>query len=333
MPSVLEPSWVGRRVSVRRVADREPDGRLLLGDVVGDLAGVDGQTAVIASRTGLVEVPVALITAARLVLPSTADELALQATGTRGLRPAETEELSGWLLRADHGGARRANSVSPQRQLRTPFDEALQFAHDWYAERGLPLLFQLPVDARRLLDAELGARGWQSEGQTHVLAARLIDLAARPAGSPAVTLSERPDEEWLALYRGGAGLAPSTAALLTRHDDVAFASVRVDGRLVATARGCVDEGWLGIMAVAVDPAYRRAGLAGAVMAALSAWGESRSAIRSYVQVEVANGAAIALYDKLGYWHHHDYHYRRAPGGGADTTSVTVPASAPPSSTP
>src|SRR5438445_739763 len=100
MPVVLESSWVGRRVSVRRVVAREPDGRLRQSDVVGELAGLDAQTAVIESRSGLIEVPVALVTAARLALPSTADELALDAVVAQALRPAETETLGGWVLRA-----------------------------------------------------------------------------------------------------------------------------------------------------------------------------------------------------------------------------------------
>jgi GNAT superfamily N-acetyltransferase len=86
----------------------------------------------------------------------------------------------------------------------------------------------------------------------------------------------------------------------------------MDGRTVAVARGAVDDGWLGIMAVEVDPGYRRHGLAAAVMAALWGWGERHGADRSYVQVEVANVPALQLYTKLGYSIHHEYHYRSAP---------------------
>src|SRR4051794_2308037 len=173
MPGVLESSWVGRRVSVRRVVAREPDGRLRQGDVVGELAGLDAQTAVIEARTGLVEVPVALITAARIAPPSTADELDLEAVIADGLRPAETEALGGWILRANAGFLRRANSVLPLRQVGMPLEAALGHARGWYRSRGLPLKMQVPTEARRLLDAELGERGWPATGRTHVMAARL----------------------------------------------------------------------------------------------------------------------------------------------------------------
>jgi N-acetylglutamate synthase len=312
MPVVLEPRWVGRRVSVRRVVDREPDGRLRLGDVVGELVGLDAQTAVVEARSGLVEVPVALVTAARIAPPSTADELALEAVAAECLRPAETYSLGGWLLRADSGFTRRANSVLPLRQPGLPLDEMLGRAHGWYARRGLPLRIQVPVESRRLLDAELGERGWPPDERTHLYAARLDVLTAPTADGPPVTVSAQPDDGWLATYRGGAGLEAPARNLLTRHVHVGFASVRVGGRTVAVGRGTVDQGWLGVMAVEVDPDHRRQGYAAAVMAQLWAWGRAQGAVRSYLTVLAANSAAVALYEKLGYWVHHDYHYRSEP---------------------
>ena len=310
MPVVLEPSWVGRRVSVRRVLDHGPDGRVRFGDVVGDLVGLDAQTAVVDTDAELVEVPLDTVALARLALPSTAAELALEAVAAKGLRPAEAEPLGGWVLRADSGFTSRANSVLPLRQLGMPLPEALDTAADWYAARGLPVKIHVPTEARRLLDAELGERGWLAGGLTHVFAARL-DMLRAPAGTghPSVEIADVPDDEWVTLYRGGGGRTPTGRALLTRHDTVAFASLRMDGRVVAVGRGAVDDGWLGVMAVEVDPAYRRHGLAAAVMAQLWRWGTAAGARRSYLQTEVGNEPAVRLYEKLGYTVHHDYHYR------------------------
>lgn len=310
MPVVLEPNWVGRRVSVRRVVDRAPDGRPLFADVVGELAGLDAQTAVIEARTGLTEVPVATIAIAKLVPASTADELALEAVAARGLRPAENEQVGGWLLRADGGFTHRANSVLPLHAPGVPLDEALGRAAGWYAERGLPLQLQVPTEARRLLDAELGERHWPVDMPTQVLVRRLDGLAGE-AGHD-VRFAAVPDDGWLALYRGGRGLAPNARALLARHDQVAFASLYLDGTTVAVARGAVDDGWLGLMALEVDPGYRRQGLATAVVRALAGWGVEQGAVRSYLQVAADNVPALEFYERLGYWLHHGYHYRVAP---------------------
>lgn len=300
---------MGRRVSVRRVVERAADGRLLLGDVVGDLAGLDAQTAVVETREGLVEVPVAHVTVARLVPAATADELTLDAIAAAGWRPAEQVELGGWLLRADPGGTRRANSVLPLRPPGRPLDEALAAATEWYAERGRPLRLQVSVEARRLLDAELRERGWPAEGRTRIYAARL-DALRLPVGAESVELAAAPGDGWAGLYRGGS-TAP-TRELLTRHDQAVFAAVHDGDEVVGVGRGVVDSGWLGVSAVEVAPTHRRRGVATALLAALRDWGVERGAARSYLQVEVDNEAAIPLYERAGYWAHHEYHYLGAP---------------------
>ena len=316
MPGVLQPSWVGRRVSVRRVVEREPDGRLREADVVGDLAGLDAQTAVIEARAGLVEVPLALVTAARMAEPSTADELALEAVVAEGFRPAETEWLGGWLLRANGGFLRRANSVLPLRQLGLPLEQGLGHVRRWYRQHGLPMKFQVPTEARRLLDAELGERGWPAGDLTHVMAARLDALTTPRDAAVPVELAATPDEQWLTLYREGGGLVEPARSLLARHPKVMFASARVDGRTVGVARGTVDlasgGAWLAVNAVEVHPDHRRRGIATAVTAALWQWGREQGAGRTCLTVLAENEPAVGLYERLGYWRHHDYHYRSEP---------------------
>lgn len=312
MPFVLEPSWIGRRVSVRRVVGHAPGGRRTFGDVVGDLTRLDADHAVVDTRTGPVEIELTAVALARLVPPSTAEELALEALAAKCLRPLHTEQLGGWLLRADHGFTHRANSVLPLRPPGLPLDQALQRAADWYAEHGLPLMLQVPTEARRLLDAELGERGWPVEMPTQVLVSRLRPVTSPTAQPLTVHTSPTPDDDWLAVYRGGTGLAETARRLLTRHDRVAFAGVRVDGRTVAVARGTVDDEWLGVMALEVDPDYRRQGLASAVMHALHRWGLAQGARRSYLQVASENASALDLYAGLGYWVHHGYQYRCQP---------------------
>lgn len=313
MPLVVEPDWVGRRVVIRHAVDRDETGRLLFSDTVGDLLEVTSSHAVVRTRGGDEQVPLGHVGVAKVVEPSAADILALEAITARGWRAAETADLGGWLLRANGGFTRRANSVLPLRRPAGPLDETLDAARAWYAKRGLPLAIQLPMDARRLLDAELAELGWAPASPTQVLATRIPPLGNPDEREREVRILGAPDDDWMARYRGGRTPAQARG-LLTRHDHAGFAEVRRDGRTVAIGRGAVDDGWLGITAVEVDPAFRGHGLAAAVLRALWRWGaQPPGTTHSYVQVEADNDAALALYERLGYWHHHHYWYRFEAG--------------------
>jgi GNAT superfamily N-acetyltransferase len=311
MPLVLERSWVGQRVSVRRAVANPAGEGVAFSDVVGDLVALDDNHAVVETRSGLVEIPVTPVAVARLVPPSTRDELELQALIARSWGAAEREQLGGWTLRANGGFTGRANSVLALGQVGLPIEEALDTVTRWYAGRGLPARFQLAVEGRRLLDADLGERGWEPSEDVHVLTRRLGSPGAWRVTED-VTVRDRPSEEWFAVYRGGEAATADARGLLLRHDDVGFAELRLSGELVAVGRATVDDGWLGVNAVEVVPSARRRGCATVVMNALHEWGIARGAVRAHLEVSASNEPAVALYERLGYRLHHDYRYRTAP---------------------
>ena len=144
-----------------------------------------------------------------------------------------------------------------------------------------------------------------------MLAARLDQRVHDLVDAPQLELDAAPDDAWLALWRDGSA-PPSARDLLVRHDAVAFASLAQDGRTVAVGRGTLDEGWLGITCVEVDPAYRRRGFGVDVVQRLELWANERGATHAVLEVETDNAPALALYAGLGYWHHHDYRYRTEP---------------------
>src|SRR6266536_5627137 len=103
MPPVVETAWIGRRIVIRHAVDRDETGRLRFADTVGDLVELSANAATVETRTGRKDVPTAHIAVAKVVEPSAAEILALEATAARGWRPRETAESHGWLLRADAG--------------------------------------------------------------------------------------------------------------------------------------------------------------------------------------------------------------------------------------
>nr|WP_206313983.1 GNAT family N-acetyltransferase [Streptomyces coryli] len=334
----ITPADVGKRVSVRLLTGSpEPAARFT--DVIGVLtswdAGIlrltrrDGEIVRIAEDTLVAGKVVPAAPARRRGPAASAEELTRVAA--RGWPGVETERLGGWELRASGGFTSRANSVLALGDPGLPLDDALARVHAWYAERGLPALVQVSTgaaDTEDRLAAELDERGWGMRRQALLQVgalARVADEAAGPgaAAGPgetvgsgeAVQLSRTTDGSWLSLYNRAAAMPPEAEAVLHGGPSVWFATVPGDeeGAPAAIGRCVVDGRWAGFAAVEVAPAYRRRGLATAVMAALAARALDEGASAAYLQVEPDNEAALALYDRLGFSTHHAYHYRIRPG--------------------
>ena len=286
---------VGHKVVVRRAVDRGHS------DVVGVLVDAGPEVVVVRRRDGsLVEIGRAAVSVLKAVPAAPRDVLALEEVAALGWPAPESRRLGRWLLRAAEGWTGRGNSVLPLGDPGLPLDEALAEVTAWYGERGLPGRFTIPTPAREVLDAALATRGWLSYNPTAVLTADVAVILRRlPAADRRVTVEPEPSADWLSLYhyRGTTELPP------------------VARRVLAIARGAVDEGWIGVTAVEVDADHRRQGLGTGVMGAILDWGLARGAVSAYLQVAEENTGALALYDRLGFARHHGYHYTVAPAAG------------------
>lgn len=284
---------LGSRVSLRY---RLPAGSAKpMTDVIGHLERVE-PTVLIRTKDGeLVDVAPADIVSVRELshAPVRASEIrALEHAAALAWPGVEQQWLGGWLLRAGHGVTSRANSAIPLGKSAQIAD--LSAVRDWYRERGLPTWLALP---ERLLPIRTPG----------IKPARvMVRELPTPAATGDVTLAPQPDAEWLRLYERDVPVDVLTAVV---DGQVTFAMV--PGR--AVGRGAVTSTpdgtpWLGISSVRVSPAHRRQGQARAVCEALLCWGAEAGARRAYVQVEVDNHAAIALYTALGFRLHHQTRY-------------------------
>ncbi|MCX2924426.1 GNAT family N-acetyltransferase [Streptomyces sp. NEAU-W12] len=324
---------VGKRVSVRSLIEHGPPGEKFT-DAVGVLTSWDSGVLQITRKNGegvLVRESALL---AGKVIPSAparrrgpaASYEELARVAARAWRPVESESLGSWELRAAAGFTRRANSVLPLGDPGVELEEALTAVRRWYAGRGLPAYVQTATGAegtQEALGAELERRGWVREVTAELWVgglAPVADLVPEPSGAESagadVVLSREADEAWLARYQRR-GLGEVALKVLGSGPSVWFATVSRDdegagGAPAAIGRCVVDGRWAGFAAVEVDPALRRRGLATAVMAALARRALDEGASAAWLQVEVDNAGARALYERMGFAAHHSYHHYRAP---------------------
>ncbi len=322
MPRVAADELVGRKVVVRRITggpDAGPSGRRHYTDVVGILVREDPATLSVRRRNNsVVDIPRSEVHVLKQVPAAPVDVLALEEVAAKGWQAPDSRWLGRWLLRAAEGFTGRANSVLPLGDPGRPLDEALAEVHAWYGERGLPARMVVPAPAREALDGALEARGWTAYNPTVVLVADVaVTLGRLPARAdlPPVLVEPVPGDDWLGAYhyRGGEPLPQVGRAIMTAARAPGFAVVRSGGTVLAIARASVDDGWVGVTAVEVDPAHRRRGLASHVMRELLRWADGLGAHSAYLQVAAENAPALALYDRLGFAPHHRYRYRLSPG--------------------
>lgn len=239
----------------------------------------------------------------------------LQEVAAAGWPAPETEYLGDWLLRAGGGWTMRANSVLALGDPGCDLSVALVRVQEWYAERGLPARFCLPLPLVPALEATLAERGWAGPSDNHEVLVLTADTAALEGPSrerPPVRLTGAPGTEWLDACAANGAVPDVGVGVLTAPDSAVFAEVRLDEEVVAIGRATVERGWVGITTVEVRPAARRRGLARQVVAALVAHGRAKGARHAYLQVSSSNAPARALYAALGLTVHHVYRYRVAP---------------------
>ncbi|MEU4997286.1 GNAT family N-acetyltransferase [Streptomyces sp. NPDC021622] len=321
----ITPADVGRRVSVRQLnAGAETGGKFT--DTVGVLTSWNEGVVLITRRDGQrVRIVESSLVAGKVVPPAPARRRGpaasypeLARVSARAWQPVESELLGEWELRAAAGFTRRANSVLPLGDPGRPLDEALDHVRRWYAERELPAYIQTATGAdgtQEMLCAELEERGWEREVSAELHIGALAPLGDLEAEVERVRLSRSCDDAWLRRYKRFGVPGAHVLKVLASGPSVWFASVpgaSPDAGPAAIGRCVVDGRWAGFMAVEVDPAHRRQGLATAVMAALSRQALTEGASAAWLQVEDDNEGARALYGGLGFAAHHTYHHYRYP---------------------
>lgn len=244
--------------------------------------------------------------------------------------PLRVETVGPWRVGLSRGFTRRGNSAllaegATGGQALAALDEVEAV----YAAAHRPAIVRLgthgsPDPSPAGLRAELDARGYRTVSTTKVLT-RLVDgprgSVGRAPGEEAdasgdrdgvrVRAADSPDDAWL---RGWLGTKTATAGdvdlgvarrLLTGSPARYLTATDADG-VVGTIRAAVAGRWLGLSCLVVEPRARRRGLGRHLTRAALAVHDG--ADRAFLQVEVHNAGALALYRGLGFAEADEYTY-------------------------
>ncbi|MCR4267956.1 GNAT family N-acetyltransferase [Nitratireductor sp. ZSWI3] len=236
-----------------------------------------------------------------------------------GLRawPAETVSYDGtWVLRLTAGHpAKRLNSVNPldpgdDRNI----EERVARAVKQFEAYGRKPTFRISPLCSPSISRFLDEAGWTTFGHSLVMVLD-FDNAALGEAMDQIPLKDRQRfvnatltvhgyEEKLrsGLSRVIGSIRPDTGLFVLEEDD----------EPIATAI-CVRDGALaGLFEIATQPEWRGKGFGRRVLLSALKWARSQGAEKAWLQVEADNGAALRLYQALGFREAYRYHYRQPP---------------------
>ncbi len=225
----------------------------------------------------------------------------------------QTAYYDGWIIRWAKGYTRRANSVNPIYESHLPVAEKLAGCEAFFRGHNLPTVFKLtsavyPAD----LETQLIEHGYAREAGTIVQTADL--QSAVFASAPQLSVQPQVSHPWLEhfsrLNEVDPARIPLMEAMLSRIPATpAFATMSLDGAVVAVGLGVADKGYMGLFDIVVSAAQRGQGLGYQLVTGLLAWGQQQDAHTAYLQVVETNVPAQNLYAKIGFQEAYRYWYR------------------------
>jgi ribosomal protein S18 acetylase RimI-like enzyme len=257
------------------------------------------------------------------------DAVLIEGLADRAWPAAEQVPLPPWKLRATHGVTRRANSVFTAGGGNVDdLEELVAVAEGFFARRSLPPVFQVSEGTgARGLDDFLAGRGYRVDGASEVWTRELGRVRggtatsappkmvgkAHPTGAPAweIVADVEPDAAWFDCAFDEPAERRRVHEQIVRR--VPRPRLFVSARLGDVAIGCgmatSAAGHAGVFAMSTRPAFRRRGIAAALLDTLCAWAAGRRDGRMFLQVMCENEGAKALYRRAGFGLAYRYHYR------------------------
>ena len=218
--------------------------------------------------------------------------------------PAEQNiEFGKWQLRISDGFSMRANSVLPIGE--PPIDLAAAVAQvvKIYRENKLRPTFSIALPIFDELDRYLEQDGWNLKIDANFLIRDIGTVEVSDHPEFLIEILDYPSKLWLELN------SDEPLEKLMRRYPARYGAIKIGEQVVAVGRIATLGNWSIVTRLFVNPSFRGKGVAKILMNNLLAAASKDGATKVALQVDDENGAALALYQSMGFRTHHKFVYR------------------------
>ena len=218
--------------------------------------------------------------------------------------PAEQNiEFGKWQLRISDGFSMRANSVLPIGE--PPIDLAAAVAQvvKIYRENKLRPTFSIALPIFDELDRYLEQDGWNLKIDANFLIRDIGTVEVSNHPEFLIEILDYPSKVWLELN------SDQPLEKLMRRYPARYGAIKIGEQVVAVGRIATLGNWSIVTRLFVNPSFRGKGVAKILMNNLLAGASKDGATKVALQVDDENGAALALYQSMGFRTHHKFVYR------------------------
>jgi ribosomal protein S18 acetylase RimI-like enzyme len=215
----------------------------------------------------------------------------------------EIVEYGKWRLRISDGFSMRANSVLPIGEPPIDLASAVDEITNIYRENKLKPTFSIPLPIFDELDRYLEQNGWNIKIDANFL---IRDIGAIEASSDPqffIEILDYPSKEWLEIN------SDQPLEKIMRRYPARYGAIKIGEQVIAVGRIATHGSWSIVTRLFVNPSFRGKGVAKILMNKLLSAAVSDGATKVSLQVDNENGAALALYQSMGFTVHHKFVYR------------------------
>jgi GNAT superfamily N-acetyltransferase len=246
----------------------------------------------------------------------------IEDAGLNASAPPQQRWVDGWIVRYSPGKAQRARCINAVAEGRVSLSEKLASCQALYRAAGLRPLFRItPFSQPPSLDGWLAQRGYQRFGDTHVMVCNPLPRLAYepvPAGFMGETVAHEAYAHIIGELRGTPPAGRQAHAERLQHSPVPYHGLVLrgaGGQVLACGQYAIEGDLVGLYDVFTAPLSRGQGLSRWLCTQLLAQAREQSARIGYLQVDVGNQPARAVYHRLGFIDAYNYHYRALPSAG------------------